>query len=129
MSYCICGGYLGSGGADGYAGRWCSCANPQLSTVQTVTTSEIKLNTSYISGGPTITSNYLSPSQNLTFEEILPILQELTEYGDFENPKATACIFCDMGDSGRSSQGKNHHDDQCISLRAKNVLTKLGIGG
>ncbi len=28
MSYCKCGGYLGSGGVDGYAGRWCKCATP-----------------------------------------------------------------------------------------------------
>lgn len=30
MSYCVCGGYLGSGGIDSYAGRWCKCANPKL---------------------------------------------------------------------------------------------------
>jgi hypothetical protein len=29
MSYCQCGGFLGSGGWDGYSGRWCRCASPK----------------------------------------------------------------------------------------------------
>ncbi len=33
MSYCQCGGYLGSGGVDGYSGRWCSCASPIATNV------------------------------------------------------------------------------------------------
>ena len=34
--YCKCGGYLGSGGVDGYAGRWCNCANPVLADLTTI---------------------------------------------------------------------------------------------
>lgn len=38
MSYCICGGYLGSGGVDGITGvRWCRCAQPKMVTTQLIT--------------------------------------------------------------------------------------------
>jgi len=43
MSYCKCGGYLGSGGIDGYAGRWCQCANPTKQYIPTITSTEITL--------------------------------------------------------------------------------------
>lgn len=32
MSYCECGGWLGSGGIDGYSGRYCRCASPRMAT-------------------------------------------------------------------------------------------------
>ena len=44
MSYCKCGGYLGSGGVDGYAGRWCKCSNPVLTTTGTSTSTTIGVN-------------------------------------------------------------------------------------
>lgn len=38
MSYCICGGYLGSGGVDGIAGvRWCRCAQPKMVDMKPLT--------------------------------------------------------------------------------------------
>lgn len=38
MSYCVCGGYLGSGGADGIAGvRWCRCAQPKMVDLKPIT--------------------------------------------------------------------------------------------
>ncbi|GAG27449.1 unnamed protein product [marine sediment metagenome] len=43
MSYCKCGGYLGSGGVDGYAGRWCQCANPVMDDTQTVSSGQVTL--------------------------------------------------------------------------------------
>lgn len=30
MSFCKCGGYLGSGGSDMYGGRWCKCQTPEV---------------------------------------------------------------------------------------------------
>ena len=42
-NYCKCGGYLGSGGIDGYAGRWCQCVNPEVDNRPVVTTTEIHL--------------------------------------------------------------------------------------
>lgn len=43
MSYCQCGGYLGSGGVDGYAGRWCRCANPKLLDAPAMTSNSFTL--------------------------------------------------------------------------------------
>ena len=41
MNHCQCGGYLGSGGVDGYAGRWCRCLNPTMSNGLTFTSSQV----------------------------------------------------------------------------------------
>lgn len=39
MSFCICGGYLGSGGVHSYSGRWCRCERPVLSDQTTISSS------------------------------------------------------------------------------------------
>ena len=43
MSYCKCGGYLGSGGVDGYSGRWCRCVNPVANTPVAFSSNKISL--------------------------------------------------------------------------------------
>ena len=35
-----------------------------------------------------------------------------------------ACLFCDMGDSGRSSRGQGSHDDDCFFYSSAMALAK-----
>lgn len=70
MSYCICGGYLGSGGVDSYSGRWCRCINPKLAPLG-MTTSEFII--------PTY-QDYYEPSEHETrIEKIETLLQEISK--------------------------------------------------
>jgi hypothetical protein len=128
MSYCRCGGYLGSGGVDSYAGRWCNCDNPLVDQVGTIASSGYVVLKKHIPGDPLVTINpYTEKTESVTMEEILPILKEVAQFGVYEDPEDAYCVFCELGRFGDSSQGEGNHDDNCISLRAQNILKKLGI--
>lgn len=43
MSFCICGGYLGTGGVDAYSGRWCRCTNPIVAVVPLQTSTNLTI--------------------------------------------------------------------------------------
>lgn len=125
MSFCRCGGYIRVNEFDSYTGSLCNCGNPLIDQVGNIASTGLRI-VSHYPGHAIVPSKYSTNTENVTLEEILPILQELAQYGDFENTEGVACMFCDMGDSGHSSCGNGFHDDDCISLMAKNILTKLG---
>lgn len=84
------------------------------------------LNNKYVSSDLGLTVS----AQNfptVTIEEILPILKEVAQFGVYEDPEDAYCVFCELGRFGDSSQGEGNHDDNCISLRAQNILKNLGI--
>lgn len=47
-SYCRCGGYIGNGGVEGFAGKWCKCINPIRSNIGIFVSDEIKLDSKHI---------------------------------------------------------------------------------
>lgn len=55
MSYCVCGGYLGSGGVDSYSGRWCRCATTKQVNNLSITTTSVSLQPLCVKVDPTQT--------------------------------------------------------------------------
>lgn len=70
MSYCVCGGYLGSGGVDSYSGRWCRCANPKIAPMS-ITTSEFIL--------PTYKDYYEPSEEQKRIDDLETLLRDITK--------------------------------------------------
>jgi len=63
-------------------------------------------------------------------DELVKVLEFLVKH-EAKDGEEYACTFCDMGGSGYSSRGGNHHDDikhVCPVFKAREALAKFREG-